>query len=399
MTDYASIQGRGLKVDDEPSTMKALTLAEGLTTAGASSIQSVAVGRGASTSAGGIDNPSNTGSVGIGFQALVSNTSGERNTVVGYLGLTAVTTGGYNTGIGYNVLHACTTGTNNTGLGYAALNFTTIGVGNIAIGYQPGHNNTTGSDNIAVGSNAMYYNTTGANNIAIGDRAMAVGTTPSAMTASYNVGIGRLTLASIKTGQQNVAIGDAAMLSFGSGSTNTAVGSNALAANATGGGNVALGFMAGTYETGSNAFYVDNQDRTDTAGDKAKALLYGTFDANPALQTLRINAVVTTPYALQSGGMLTNKGTVVAADNTFVTVITPTMAGRYVVAWTLGAYGSGGDYSGVAELIHDGVGPAYLVTSTAGANTAAQMSTTHFQIKQTSGSSQTLLWSYIYMPF
>ena len=50
--------------------------------------------------------------------------------------------------------------------------------------------------------------------------------------------------------------------------------------------------MAGRYELGSNAFYVDNQNRTNTAGDKAGALLYGTFNETAASQTLTINAAV-----------------------------------------------------------------------------------------------------------
>ena len=58
----------------------------------------------------------------------------------------------------------------------------------------------------------------------------------------------------------------------------------------TGTGNVCLGFMAGRYATGSNELYIDNQDRTNTAGDVAGALLYGTFSATPASQTLLSNA-------------------------------------------------------------------------------------------------------------
>jgi Chaperone of endosialidase len=48
-----------------------------------------------------------------------------------------------------------------------------------------------------------------------------------------------------------------------------------------------------TFATISAAFYVDNQDRGSTAGDKAGALLYGTFDATPANQMLTINASTT----------------------------------------------------------------------------------------------------------
>jgi hypothetical protein len=74
-------------------------------------------------------------------------------------------------------------------------------------------------------------------------------------------------------------------------SNNTAMGFKA-GYNLTGNSNVMLGYMAGAYEFGSNSFYIDNQDRTNTAGDKAGALMYGIFDANPANQKLTINGSV-----------------------------------------------------------------------------------------------------------
>lgn len=228
----------------------------------------------------------------LGYQALASNTTGIRNTATGYIALTANTTGIYNTANGYNSLKANTTGNYNTGFGYASLNFNTTGGGNTGVGYQTMHENTTGSENIGIGSNALYYNTTGGSNVGIGDRAFAFGSTPGAMTGSFNVGIGRLTLSSLKTGQQNTAIGDAAMFGFDNGSFNTAIGSNALVNNSTGSRNVAIGFQAGSYETGSNSFYVGNIDQSNTANDKAYSLLYGTFAGTAGTltgQKLRIN--------------------------------------------------------------------------------------------------------------
>jgi hypothetical protein len=121
-------------------------------------------------------------------------------------------------------------------------------------------------------------------NIALGDFALAVST-----TGNSDIAIGRGAMASVTIGDDNVAVGSTALFNNISGNKNTAVGSQSLQA-ATGSGNVALGYNAGAYETGSNSLYIDNQDRTNTAGDKAKALLYGTFAATAAAQQLTINA-------------------------------------------------------------------------------------------------------------
>lgn len=99
-----------------------------------------------------------------------------------------------------------------------------------------------------------------------------------------------------------------------------------------------------------------------------------------------------------AGGVLSKSGSVVVASATFGTILTPTAPGRYLVAWTLIGFGGGNTYSGVAELIHDAAG-TYIMTNTVGANTACQMSGANFQIRQSSGSSQTLNWTSVFVPF
>jgi len=133
-----------------------------------------------------------------------------------------------------------------------------------------------------------------------------------------NTALGVLALATVTTGASNTAIGYQALNAVGAGGSNTAIGVNAMVSatnsdlnTAVGGyalyslglsgyvsGNVGLGYAAGKYEVGSDAFYVNNQDRTNTAGDKAKSLLYGTFNATAASQTLKINAKVTIGVAI-----------------------------------------------------------------------------------------------------
>ena len=144
------------------------------------------------------------------------------------------------------------------------------------------------STNTAVGSDALAANITGANNTTVGQGAMALGANGNSNSA---FGFNAL---SNNTGGENSAFGRSALYTNTSGAGNTAIGFGTLFSNSTGSGNVALGKYAGLYETGSNSFYVDNQDRVTTAGDKAGALLYGTFNATPASQTLTINAGTTT---------------------------------------------------------------------------------------------------------
>ena len=113
-------------------------------------------------------------------------------------------------------------------------------------------------------------------------------------------------LGSATTGIQNVAIGYGTLGSLTQGSLTVAVGYNSGASLTTAGGGVFLGPWAGTYETAADAFYVNNQDRNNTAGDKAKSLLYGTFNATAASQTLAINAgTITTIGSLAITGALT----------------------------------------------------------------------------------------------
>src|ERR1035437_3254633 len=92
-----------------------------------------------------------------------------------------------------------------------------------------------------------------------------------------NVAIGNYSSISNTSGNNNTANGYYTLYTNSSGSYNTAFGSFALTANATGSKNVALGYYAGYFETGSNAFYVNNIAQANTANDKSYSLLYGTF--------------------------------------------------------------------------------------------------------------------------
>lgn len=282
-------------------------------------IQGLFIGTGPYTDVGTFEAGQN---VGIGNNTLSVNTTGKKNVFIGTLAGSSNTTGLQNVGIGWNSLLNNSTGNNNTGVGVAALLSTTTGPDNTAVGKSSLHNNLTGFSNTAIGTDSQTLGTTGTYNTSVGAASMSIGVITgtsncalgygavnSLTSGARNIGIGFGALASVTTANFNVAIGYNALtantassnIAMGhgaassntSGTTNTAIGQTSLATNTSGSGNVVLGYYAGAYETGSNAFYVNNQDRTNTAGDKASSLLYGVFAASATNQTLAINAALT----------------------------------------------------------------------------------------------------------
>lgn len=175
------------------------------------------------------------------------------NAAFGNQALNSNTTGNYNTATGTQALFTNTTGYNNTATGYAALYYNTTGYNNTATGYAALYTNSTGHENTAYGRDALGFNT---------------------------------------TGQQNTATGYQALLNNTTGSSNTGDGYQAGYTNTTGSSNVMLGYQAGYYETGSNKLFIDNQHRASESDGRAKSLIYGVFDANPANQLLTINGNV-----------------------------------------------------------------------------------------------------------
>lgn len=247
-------------------------------------------------------NTTGQSNTGVGFQVLPVNTIGLGNTGVGTTALTRNTSGNYNTGTGVDALFTNTTGYDNTATGADALGFNVDGNSNTATGAETLFANTAGNFNTASGRGAMRANLTGSYNVALGNDALATQTAVDNNVAvgwsalkldsggTGNTAIGTIALTANTTGSNNAAVGLSALSAHQTGLGNTGIGPYSLSANVSGAGNVGLGYFAGAYETGSNAFYVDNQDRTNTAGDKAGALLYGTFNATAASQTLKTNS-------------------------------------------------------------------------------------------------------------
>jgi hypothetical protein len=202
--------------------------------------------------------------VGVGQQALESNTVASANTAVGYQALHSFTTGpmgfeqlGLCTAVGFQALaNNSANGFGNTAVGYQALLNNTDTGGATAIGFRALFSNTTGG-NTAIGSAALSSNTTGSNNTATGLSALSNNTDGIQNTAngdstlasnthgSQNTSIGFLALEANTTGNGNTAVGRSA-LGATTGDSNTAVGSGALQFNTAGTGNIALGADAGS---------------------------------------------------------------------------------------------------------------------------------------------------------
>jgi len=321
------------------------------------------------------------GNVGIGTATpnnllsvyeLIDFNNTDKNTKIGYqAGLNIVSTAVNNTFIGYQTgLASSTASTNeadyNTAIGYLSFSENTTGSQNTAIGQNSLLNNTTGDKNTGIGRGALTYNTEGNQNVAVGESSIV-----NNLTGNYNIGIGINSLQTLSTGSYNIGIG-------------------LHAGNATNGSNnIFLGDYAGAYETGSDSFYINNQDRTNTAGDKTKSLLYGTMAVLSADQNLTINAHLnvtgtstftgistfadkvgigtTTPsYVLDVYGtarvdgvfsltdLATAAGTFVAIDSTGQLIATTTPTSTSVAGTdTQIQYNNGGIMGGSASLIYD----------------------------------------------
>ncbi len=222
------------------------------------SVNGITVGRGANNLGGnvfigdlsGSGITSGVANTGGGFHALANNQDASGNTAFGYQSQGAIGTGnGANSSFGYQSSAAMTSGTLTAGFGFWSLRLCTIGSNNAAGGY-----------------NSMSGLTSG----------------------NYNAGWGYATLL-VNNGSFNLAAGAFALEANTSGSTSVALGYQSGKSNVSGSGLVLLGNFSGAYELGSNAFYVNNQDRTNTAGDQALSLLYGTFASTAVAQALTFN--------------------------------------------------------------------------------------------------------------
>jgi len=189
---------------------------------GGSSTGNLFVGNGGNNLlvSGGLNGLYNTG---VGWEALVANTTGNLNVALGIQSLRNNTTGYFNTALGANALYTNTIGIQNTAVGAGALQNNLGGSYNVAVGSGVLTANTSGETNTGVGDNALLRNTIGLQNVAIGYRSLQFNT----------------------IGYFNTATGYRSLESNTGGIGNTADGLSSLAVNTTGRYNTAVGFQAG----------------------------------------------------------------------------------------------------------------------------------------------------------
>lgn len=237
---------------------------------------------------------------------IVGNGSGQKlttgfyNSILGPGNMVFATTATLNWVQGSANLQALTTGFGNTCIADHGLLEITVGANNIMIGeHGLAQLNGSGdqsleSNNIAIGACALFDLFTGSGNIAIGgsqvyqvgqiDPDTWIGAGYGIINGNNNIAIGVLALNNTTSAANNqVAIGYSAMGDSGTGTTGT---------------NVAIGAFAGNYSyatvsSTASTFWIDNQDRTDIAGQTANSLIWGLFNSTAATQTLQLNAKVT----------------------------------------------------------------------------------------------------------
>lgn len=215
----------------------------------------------------------------LGYQALLSNTTGNYNTANGYQALSSNTIGYCNTAFGYQALYSNVsdlssagfpTGSDNTAIGFQALYSNTLAFDNTAVGCQALYSNVWGTENTAIGNEALYRNQDAHGNTAVGFASLAYNE-----TGGYNTAIGASALNNNEDGYANVATGSGALNSNSNGYNNTANGRQALMANRTGNNNVAVGESSGkTNLTGSYNILIGSEADV-TAGSLTNAIALG----------------------------------------------------------------------------------------------------------------------------
>jgi hypothetical protein len=183
------------------------------------------------------------GSLGEGFDSLLSLTTGFYDTGIGAFSLFSVTDGSFNTGVGAGSLLS-TNGLEGTAAGAGALFSNTTGANTTACGAFALFSNGTGDFNNAVGANSLLFNTDGDSNNALGESALFNNISAAANTAIGDVALANNDSDGAALGNANTAVGAGALFANVDGDSNNAVGFNSLGANSDGLFNNAVGFDA-----------------------------------------------------------------------------------------------------------------------------------------------------------
>lgn len=212
-------------------------------------------------------------SIYLGFNSGGATTTAKRNAALGAFSMAVMTTGSRNFGGGVHTFNSATTVSDSVAVGFASqfsqvlnptfpnatagsysLNLMNNGTGgNTAMGFQAGQLGAGLNQCCLFGMNAGR-NLTGAANVLAGVNA---GITAS--SSNFLAGFGHQSLNSVTTASSVVAYGP----------------------------------YSGNYATSvSNEFFLNNQDRTNYAGDQTLSLMYGVFASTAIAQRLALNALV-----------------------------------------------------------------------------------------------------------
>ncbi|WP_375237872.1 beta strand repeat-containing protein [Aurantibacter sp.] len=244
--------------------------------------------------------------------------------------------GAYNTGVGFNALASQTTGNRNTVVGNNAASNTTTGNFNVAVGQDALLNAVSASYNTALGQDAIE-NVQGDRNTAVGYRALAGKQNATIGSATRNTVVGTQAGLRVQDATNNVWLGDDVDQFNNDGIQNTIVGSQAGASFGSArdlNGRVLIGYQAGsTFGGADNTLYIENSD-------SETPLIYGEFD----------NDIVRIGGQLQIGRSDGTVGSIYAfptVDGTTGQVLTTDGSGN--VTWQNGGSGASADADWFAQ--------------------------------------------------
>ena len=168
-------------------------------------------------------------------------------------------------------------------------------------------NETVARYNVAIGRNALRE-------LTIGDYTTAVGANcgQNVSSGTANSLFGYQCGANL-TSSSNSLFGYQSGQAITSGNTHTAVGYETLKSITTASGCVAIGYRAGTYETGSDKLFIDNQARTNEATARISSLIYGEFNSIVNDQLFRVNGSTECKRVFKAYQTLTS-GTSISMD-------------------------------------------------------------------------------------
>lgn len=222
------------------------------------------------------------------------------------------------------IVFGCTTSSSsNISLGYNTLISNTTGDFNTAVGFASLNNNLTADRNTAIGYNSLCENVSGSSNVAIGDTAL-----PLNVSGCYNTAIGALSGGALTTGCRNVAIGACTSFPSGTDSCQLVIGWDTgcwLTGCSTGAIRPAAGIMDCTGSTGTSGQVLTSNGANGVAwgGLTWRTCTFSTSSTTP------VN-VFTAPTATTTGFWVISNGNIPASATTSslvdVVTMTPTIS-------------------------------------------------------------------------